>query len=195
MAAWKLAPALAAGCSVVLKPAEQTPLTALRLAGLAREAGLPDGVLNVVPGFGETAGQAIGRHMDIDVVSFTGSTETGALFLQYAGQSNLKSVGLEMGGKSPFLILEDAEISDELIENAVQAALWNGGQNCSANMRQYVPRARQDEYVSRLAERIEAIRVGDPLLADTDIGAMVTKDHRSRILAYIDSGLEEGADW
>ncbi len=193
MAAWKLAPALASGCSVVLKPAEQTPLTALRLAGLAREAGLPDGVLNVVPGVGETAGQAIGRHMDIDVVSFTGSTETGALFLQYAGQSNLKSVGLEMGGKSPFLILEDAEITDDLIENAVQAALWNGGQNCSANMRQYVPRGLQDEYVSRLAERIEAIQVGDPLLTDTDIGAMVTKDHRSRILAYIDSGLEEGA--
>jgi len=122
MAAWKLAPALAAGCSAVLKPAEQTPLTALRLAELAAEAGLPPGVLNVLPGFGETAGQAIGRHPGIDVVSFTGSTEVGAYFLKYSAESNLKPVGLEMGGKSPFIVLDDAEINDDLVSNAVSAA-------------------------------------------------------------------------
>ncbi len=138
MAAWKLAPALAAGCSVLLKPAEQTPLTALRLAALAAEAGVPAGVLNVLPGHGETAGQAIGRHKGIDVVSFTGSTEVGAYFLKYSAESNLKPVGLEMGGKSPFIVLEDADLNDDLISNAVSAACWNGGQNCSANMRQIV---------------------------------------------------------
>lgn len=193
MAAWKLAPALAAGCSVVLKPAEQTPLTALRLAALAAEAGLPDGVLNVLPGFGETAGQAIGRHMDIDVVSFTGSTETGALFLKYAGESNLKTVALEMGGKSPLLVMEDATIDDYLIDNAVAAALWNGGQNCSANMRQYVHRSRHEEFLSRLAARIDRLKVGDPLDASTEMGAMVSREQRARVLGYIESGLAEGA--
>src|SRR5690606_18705016 len=129
MAAWKLAPALAAGCSAVVKPAEQTPLTALALARLASEAGLPDGVLNVLPGLGETAGQAVGRHNDIDVVSFTGSTEVGGYFLRYAGESNLKVVGLEMGGKSPFIVLEDAPIDETLIDHATTSAFWNGGQN------------------------------------------------------------------
>ncbi len=112
MAAWKLAPALAAGCSCIVKPAEQTPLSILRLAALAQKAGLPAGVLNVLPGMGETTGQAIGRHQDIDIVSFTGSTEVGGYFLRYAGESNLKAVGLEMGGKSPFLVLDDADMTD-----------------------------------------------------------------------------------
>lgn len=138
MAAWKLAPALAVGCSAVLKPAEQTPLSALRLAELAMEAGLPPGVLDVVSGFGETAGQAIGRHNDIDAVSFTGSTEVGAYFLKYASESNLKPVGLGMGGKSPMIVLDDADIDDTLVSSAINAAFWNGGQNCSANMRQIV---------------------------------------------------------
>lgn len=193
MVAWKLAPALAAGCSVVLKPAEQTPLTALRLAALAAEAGVPDGVFNVVPGFGETAGQAIGRHPDIDVVSFTGSTETGALFLRYAGESNLKSVALELGGKSPLLVLEDAVIDDYLVNNAVAAAMWNGGQNCSANMRQYVHRLRYEEFLSRVVARVEALRVGDPLDATTEIGAMVSQEQRDRVVRYIQSGVEQGA--
>ncbi|WP_346432592.1 aldehyde dehydrogenase [Pseudohoeflea coraliihabitans] len=193
MAAWKVAPALAAGCSVVVKPAEQTPLTALRLAQLALEAGVPAGVLNVVPGFGETAGQAIGRHADIDVVSFTGSTEIGAMFLRYASDSNLKPVGLEMGGKSPFIVLDDAEINEALIENAVMAALWNGGQNCSANMRQYVSAGRKAEYLDKVSARISRLKVGDPLDPETDIGAMVSSEHRDRVMSYIEKGVSEGA--
>ena len=152
MAAWKLAPALAAGCSAVLKPAEQTPLTALRLAELAMEAGVPAGVLNVVPGFGETAGAAIGKHMDIDVVSFTGSTEVGAYFLRYSSESNLKPVGLEMGGKSPFLVLDDARIDDDLVNFAITSAFWNGGQNCSANMRQIVHAKVRDEFLDKVLD-------------------------------------------
>ena len=193
MAAWKLAPALAAGCSVVVKPAEQTPLTALKLAELAVEAGLPDGVLNVLPGFGETAGQAIGRHPDIDVVSFTGSTEVGGMFLRYSSESNLKPVGLEMGGKSPFIVLEDAPIDDRLVANAVSAALWNGGQNCSANMRQFVPRSRKEEFLSKVLARVEALKVGDPLDPATDMGSMVTQEHQRRVLGFIETGVSQGA--
>ena len=187
MAAWKAAPALASGCSVVLKPAEQTPLTALRLAELATEAGVPPGVFNVVPGFGETAGQAIGRHPDIDVVSFTGSTEVGAYFLRYSSESNLKPVGLEMGGKSPMIMLEDAVINDDLVSNAVSAACWNGGQNCSANMRQLVHAKVKDEFLDRVLEKVRALKVGDPLDAATQMGSMITKEHRERVLGYVES--------
>ncbi len=193
MAAWKLAPALAAGCSAVLKPAEQTPLTALRLAELAAEAGLPAGVLNVLPGFGETAGQAIGRHDDIDVVSFTGSTEVGAYFLKYSAESNLKPVGLEMGGKSPFIVLEDAEISDDLVANAVSAACWNGGQNCSANMRQIVHAKVKDEFVGKVLDKIRDLKVGDPLDPATQMGSMISQEHQRRVLGYIATGEKEGA--
>jgi len=193
MAAWKLAPALATGCSAVLKPAEQTPLTALRLAELALEAGVPPGVLNVVPGFGETAGQAIGRHADIDVVSFTGSTEVGAYFLKYASESNLKPVGLEMGGKSPFIVLDDAPIDDELIANAVSAACWNGGQNCSANMRQIVGSRVKDEFLEKVVAKVAALKVGDPLDPATEMGSMVSEEHRARVEGYIAAGQEEGA--
>jgi aldehyde dehydrogenase (NAD+)/gamma-glutamyl-gamma-aminobutyraldehyde dehydrogenase len=193
MAAWKLAPALAAGCSAVLKPAEQTPLTALRLAELAMEAGVPAGVLNVVPGFGETAGQAIGRHMDIDAVSFTGSTEVGACFLKYSSESNLKPVGLEMGGKSPFIVLDDAPIDDDLVNFAVTAAFWNGGQNCSANMRQIVDRKVRDTFLDKVLARVKTIRLGDPLDPATDLGSMVSLEHQSRVLSYIERGAREGA--
>jgi acyl-CoA reductase-like NAD-dependent aldehyde dehydrogenase len=193
MAAWKAAPALASGCSVVLKPAEQTPLTALRLAELASEAGVPPGVFNVVPGFGETAGQAIGRHPDIDVVSFTGSTEVGAYFLRYSSESNLKPVGLEMGGKSPMIILEDAVINDDLVSNAVSAACWNGGQNCSANMRQLVHEKVKDEFLDRVLEKIRALKVGDPLDTATQMGSMITNEHRERVLGYVETGKAEGA--
>jgi acyl-CoA reductase-like NAD-dependent aldehyde dehydrogenase len=193
MAAWKLAPALAAGCSAVLKPAEQTPLTALRLAELAAEAGLPAGVLNVLPGYGETAGQAIGRHPGIDVVSFTGSTEVGAYFLKYSAESNLKPVGLEMGGKSPFIVLEDAEISDDLVANAVSAACWNGGQNCSANMRQIVHAKVKDEFLGKVLDGIRAIKVGDPLDPATQMGSMISEEHQRRVLGYIATGEREGA--
>ena len=193
MAAWKLAPALAAGCSVVLKPAEQTPLTALRLAALAAEAGIPDGVLNVLPGLGETTGQAIGRHPDIDAVSFTGSTEVGAMFLRYAADSNMKTVGLEMGGKSPLIVLEDAVIDDEMIANVVMAACWNGGQNCSANMRQIIHHSRKDEFLERVAVRLKNLVVGDPFDPATEIGAMISAEHRQRVLGYIAAGKSEGA--
>jgi aldehyde dehydrogenase (NAD+)/gamma-glutamyl-gamma-aminobutyraldehyde dehydrogenase len=193
MAAWKLAPALAAGCSAVLKPAEQTPLTALRLAELAMEAGLPAGVLNVVPGFGETAGRAIGLHADIDVVSFTGSTEVGGYFLDYAARSNLKPVGLEMGGKSPMIVLDDAEIDDALVSSAVSAAFWNGGQNCSANMRQIVDLRVKDAFLEKVLAKTRALRVGDPLDPTTDLGSMVSVEHQDRVLGYIQAGKDEGA--
>jgi acyl-CoA reductase-like NAD-dependent aldehyde dehydrogenase len=193
MAAWKLAPALSAGCSVVLKPAEQTPLTALRLAELASEAGVPAGVLNVVPGFGETAGQAIGRHNDIDVVSFTGSTEVGGLFLKYSSESNLKPIGLEMGGKSPFIVLDDADIDETLVSSAVSAAFWNGGQNCSANMRQIVDLKVKDAFLDKVLAKTKALSVGDPLDPTTDLGAMVSEEHRGRVLSYIEVGKKEGA--
>lgn len=193
MAAWKLAPALAAGCSCIVKPAEQTPLTALRLAELAREAGVPDGVLNVLPGMGETTGQAIGRHNDIDIVSFTGSTEVGGYFLRYAGESNLKAIGLEMGGKSPFIVLDDADLNDDLIEHAATSAFWNGGQNCSANMRQLVDAKIADDYLDKVVARAKAYKVGNPLDPDTDIGAMVTREHMAQVTGYIDKGAAEGA--
>lgn len=192
MAAWKLAPALAAGCSCIVKPAEQTPLTALRLAELAQEAGIPAGVLNVLPGLGETTGQAIGRHPDIDIVSFTGSTEVGGYFLRYAGESNLKVIGLEMGGKSPFIVLDDADLTDDLIEHAATAAFWNGGQNCSANMRQIVDAKIADSYLEKVTERAKKYRVGDPLDPETDIGAMISFEHMARVTGYINQGRTEG---
>ena len=193
MVAWKLAPALAAGCSCIVKPAEQTPLTALRLAELAREAGVPDGVLSVLPGLGETTGQAIGRHGDIDIVSFTGSTEVGGYFLRYAGESNLKVVGLEMGGKSPFIVLDDADLNDDLIEHAATSAFWNGGQNCSANMRQLVDARIAEDFLDKVVTRAKAYKVGDPLDTSTDIGAMITSEHMARVTNYIDKGTAEGA--
>ena len=157
------------------------------------EAGIPEGVLNILPGFGETAGQAIGRHPDIDVVSFTGSTEVGGLFLRYASESNLKPVGLEMGGKSPFIVLEDAPIDDRLVSNAVSAALWNGGQNCSANMRQFVSVKRKDEFLEKVLARVQALKVGDPLDPATEMGSMVTAEHQRRVLGFIETGMREGA--
>ncbi len=193
MATWKLAPALASGCSVLVKPAEETSLTALCLAELAIEAGIPAGVLNVLTGPGETTGRLIGQHLDIDAVSFTGSTDVGRLFLQYAGSSNLKTVGLEMGGKSPFIVLDDADLTPDLIDNAVMAAFWNGGQNCSANMRQLVARSRQDAYVEKIIARSKQIVLGDPLDPRTDMGPMISAGQRNRVRSYIGKGIDEGA--
>ena len=194
MAVWKIAPALAAGCSIVVKPAEQTPLSTLKLGELAVEAGIPAGVLNIVPGLGETAGQAIGLHNDVDTVSFTGSTEVGRLFMRYSGDSNLKSVGLEMGGKSPFIVLDDAMINDDLIEHAAMAAFWNGGQNCSANMRQIIAAPLVDEFMDKMLKRVEAFKLGDPLDPETTIGSMITAEHKDRVMGYIASGKTEGAN-
>ncbi|MFC3051840.1 aldehyde dehydrogenase [Kordiimonas pumila] len=194
MAAWKLAPALASGCSAIVKPAEQTSYTALRLAELAAEAGIPAGVLNILPGLGETTGQAIGRHHGIDVVSFTGSTEVGRYFLKYSSESNLKPIGLEMGGKSPFIILGDTKITDDLIDNAVSSAFWNGGQNCSANMRQIVDKKIVEEFTHRVVEKTKKIAVGNPLDPLTELGPMVTLEHRNTVMRYVEAGRTGGAD-
>jgi aldehyde dehydrogenase (NAD+)/gamma-glutamyl-gamma-aminobutyraldehyde dehydrogenase len=158
-----------------------------------QEAGVPDGVINILPGYGETAGKAIGMHNDIDTVSFTGSSEVGRMFMRYSGDSNLKGVGLEMGGKSPFIVLEDAILDDELIEHAAMSAFWNGGQNCSANMRQLIAAPLVDEFTRRIIERVKAFKLGDPLDPATDIGSMITKDHKEMVMSYIQSGLAEGA--
>tara|TARA_B100000929_G_C15425587_1_gene392903 strand:- start:47 stop:1033 length:987 start_codon:yes stop_codon:yes gene_type:complete len=192
MAAWKAAPALAAGCSVILKPAEQTPLSTIKFAELAAEAGLPPGVLNVVPGFGK-AGEAIGRHNDIDAVSFTGSTEVGALFMRYSGESNLKTIGLEMGGKSPFIVLDDAKVDDNLIEHAVNSAFWNGGQNCSANMRQIIDVKIKDDFLDKVLKKTKTLKVGDPLNPKTEMGSMISDEHFERVNGYISKGINEGA--
>jgi len=192
MAVWKAAPALAAGCSIIIKPAEDTPLTALRVAKLASEAGIPDGVFNVVPGYGDV-GEALGRHNDVDAVSFTGSTEVGGYFMKYSGESNLKTVGLEMGGKSPFIVLEDAKINDTLIDNAINSAFWNGGQNCSANMRQIIHSKIKDKFLDKVSKRIKNIKVGDPLNTDSNMGSMISKGHLAKVDGYIQKGIDEGA--
>jgi len=187
MATWKLAPALATGNSVVLKPAEQSPLSALRLAELAAEAGLPDGVLNVVPGFGEEAGEALGRHADVDVLVFTGSTAVGKLFMRYAGESNMKQVWLETGGKSPNLIFPDADL-DAAADMAAFGIFFNQGEVCSANSRMLVHASIADEMIERMRVRAEAIRPGNPLDPATKMGAMVDAGHADRVAEFIASG-------
>ncbi len=184
MATWKLAPALATGCSVVLKPAEQSPLSALRLAELAAEAGLPEGVLNVVPGLGEEAGQALGLHPDVDVIAFTGSTAVGKLFQTYAGRSNMKQVWLETGGKSPNLIFPDADL-DAAADMAAFGIFFNAGEVCSANSRLLVHREVHDAMVERLAARAAAVVQGDPLDPATTMGPMVDAGHAARVEGFI----------
>jgi len=192
MAVWKAAPALAAGCSVIIKPAEDTPLTAIRVAQIAKEAGIPDGVFNVVPGFGDV-GEALGRHNDVDAVSFTGSTEVGGYFMKYSGESNLKTVGLEMGGKSPFIVLGDAIITDDLINNAINSAFWNGGQNCSANMRQIIHSKVKEEFLDKVLKKVKKIKVGDPLDPETNMGSMISEKHLATVDGFIQKGIDEGA--
>ncbi|MDA9629564.1 aldehyde dehydrogenase [Candidatus Pelagibacter sp.] len=192
MAVWKMAPALAAGCSVIIKPAEDTPLTAIRVAQIGKEAGIPDGVLNVLPGYGDV-GEALGRHEDVDAVSFTGSTEVGGYFLKYSSESNLKPVALEMGGKSPFIVLEDAKINDDLIDNAINSAFWNGGQNCSANMRQIVHKKVKDEFLDKVIKKVKKLKVGDPLDLKSNMGSMISKNHLQTVDGFIQKGIDEGA--
>jgi gamma-glutamyl-gamma-aminobutyraldehyde dehydrogenase len=186
LASWKLAPALLAGNSVVLKPAEQSPLSALRLGELAMDAGLPAGVLNVVPGFGETAGRALGLHADVDCVAFTGSTEVGKLFLRYSSESNAKPVWLECGGKSPNLVFADAEDLDKAADMAAFGIFFNQGEVCSANSRLLVERSIRDEFVERLLERARDVRVGDPLDPETTMGPLVDEQHAEKVLGYIE---------
>jgi len=192
MAVWKMAPALATGCSVIIKPAEDTPLTAIKVAKTASEAGIPDGVLNVLPGYGDV-GEALGRHNDVDAVSFTGSTEVGGYFMKYSGESNLKTVGLEMGGKSPFIVLDDAKITDDLIDNAINSAFWNGGQNCSANMRQIIHYKIKDEFLDKVSKKVKSLKVGDPLDLENNMGSMISKVHLQKVDSYIQKGIDEGA--
>jgi 4-guanidinobutyraldehyde dehydrogenase / NAD-dependent aldehyde dehydrogenase len=194
MASWKVGPALATGCSVVLKPAEQSPLTALRLAELASEAGVPDGVLQVVPGFGETAGQALGRHMDVDLVAFTGSTEVGKLFLRYSGESNMKRLALECGGKSPHIVMQDCGDLDAAAEAAAWGVFYNQGEVCNAGSRLLVHESLKDEFLERVVRVAETIRPGDPLDSETRMGAIVDRTQLDRVLGYIEAGREQGAD-
>jgi 4-guanidinobutyraldehyde dehydrogenase / NAD-dependent aldehyde dehydrogenase len=194
MASWKVGPALATGCSVVLKPAEQSPLTALRLAELAAEAGVPDGVLQVVPGFGETAGQALGRHMEVDLVAFTGSTEVGKLFLRYSGESNMKRLALECGGKSPHIVMQDCGGLDAAAEAAAWGVFYNQGEVCNAGSRLLVHESLKDDFLERVVRVSEKIRPGDPLDPETRMGAIVDRAQLDRVLGYIESGLDQGAD-
>lgn len=188
MATWKCAAALAVGNSVVLKPAEQSPLSALRLAELAVEAGLPEGVLNVVPGFGPTAGKALGLHMDVDCLAFTGSTAVGKLFLEYAGQSNMKQVWLETGGKSPNLVFADAADLDAAADMAAFGIFFNQGEVCSANSRLLVEREVKDDLVAKLVARAEATQPGDPLDPASKMGAMVDANQTEQVMRYIEIG-------
>jgi gamma-glutamyl-gamma-aminobutyraldehyde dehydrogenase len=193
MAAWKLGPSLATGNSVVIKPASQTSLSLLRIAELASEAGLPDGVLNVVPGPGDTVGEAIGRHMDVDVVAFTGSTEVGRKFLHWSAESNLKRVVLELGGKSPQVVFADAPDLQEVAGHVANAIFWNMGENCSAGSRLIVQRSVRDALLEKLVEVTRTWHVGDPMDPATRVGPMITRAHMERVLSYVALGVEEHA--
>ncbi|WP_221793090.1 aldehyde dehydrogenase [Oceanobacter mangrovi] len=192
IAAWKLAPALMAGNSVVLKPAEQSPLTALRLAGLAKQAGLPDGVFNVVTGYGEVVGQALGLHMDVDCLTFTGSTAVGKLFMRYSADSNMKQVWPETGGKSPNLIFADCDL-DAAVEHAALGIFFNQGEVCSANSRILVASSIYDAFVEKFVAKANAMVVGDPLEAATEVGMLIDSQHAGRVRGFIQQAIDEGA--
>ncbi|MBV1885868.1 MAG: aldehyde dehydrogenase [Parvibaculaceae bacterium] len=194
MAAWKFAPALAAGNSVIVKPAEQSPLTCLRVAELASQAGIPDGVFQVLPGYGETAGQALGRHMDVDMVTFTGSTEIGKRFLCYAGESNMKHVSLECGGKTPNIIFADAPDLDAAAYDAGMAIFHNSGQVCSASSRLLIEDSIHDSFLSAVQKVCADMIPADPLDPETTMGSMVDKNQMDRVLAYIQAGKQQGAE-
>jgi phenylacetaldehyde dehydrogenase len=190
MAAWKLGPALTTGNTVVLKPAEQTPLTAIRLAGLLAEAGVPDGVVNVISGFGETAGAALAAHPLVDKVAFTGSTEVGRLIV-HAAAGNLKKVSLELGGKSPNIVFDDA--SPEAVAGAANAIFFNHGQCCVAGSRLFVQQSRFDEVIEGVSEIAKSIKLGPGMSADTQMGPLVSDEQLRRVTGYLESGKEDGA--
>ncbi|KMT07275.1 hypothetical protein BVRB_6g149050 [Beta vulgaris subsp. vulgaris] len=192
MFVWKVAPALACGNTIVLKTAEQTPLTALYAAKLLHEAGLPDGVLNVVSGYGPTAGGALASHMDVDKLAFTGSTVTGKLVLEMAAKSNLKPVTLELGGKSPFIVCKDADI-DKAVELAHFALFFNQGQCCCAGSRTYVHESVYDEFVEKAKARAIQRVVGDPFRKDIEQGPQIDSEQFEKVMQYIKSGIESGA--
>lgn len=192
MAAWKLGAALATGCTVVLKPAEQTPLSALYLAELAEEAGFPEGVINVIPGFGETTGAPLVKHPEVDKVAFTGSTEVGKYIMKEASNT-LKRVTLELGGKSPNIILPDADMS-KAIPGAFAGIMFNQGQVCSAGSRLFVQKKAFDNVVSDLVTHSKSIKQGEGLNKDTQMGPLVSKEQQDRVVNYINKGKEEGAE-
>jgi aldehyde dehydrogenase (NAD+) len=192
MQAWKWGPGLAAGCTLVLKPAEQTPLTALRIAALAQEAGFPAGVINVVPGFGPTAGAGLSGHMDVDKVAFTGEYLTGQLIMEAAAKSNLKRVSLELGGKSPNVVFADADL-DAAVEGAYFGLFFNQGQCCCAGSRLFVEDKVHDQFVEKVLARAKTQKVGDPFDPATTQGPQVSQEQFDRIMGYIDAGKKEGA--
>ncbi len=194
MATWKLGPALATGNSVILKPSEKSPLTAIRIAQLAAEAGLPEGVLNVLPGFGHTAGQALALHMDVDVIAFTGSTRTGKRMLEYAGQSNMKRIWLECGGKSPIIVLADTRDIARAATAAAWAIFFNQGEVCTAASRLLVQDSIKDQVLEKVIEVGRTLKPGDPLDPATKLGAIVDTLQMDSVLKYIESGRSEGAD-
>jgi gamma-glutamyl-gamma-aminobutyraldehyde dehydrogenase len=193
MVAWKLGPALAAGNSVIIKPAETTSMTTLRVAELAIEAGIPAGVLNVLPGLGPDVGEPLGMHNDVQVVSFTGSTVTGRRFLEYSARSNLKRIVLECGGKSPSVVLADAENLDSIAENIVNAALWNMGQNCTANSRIIIHKDIKAELSAKILAEMENWKTGDPMNPEHMLGSIVSRIQYDKIMSYIEIGKKEGA--
>src|SRR5437867_170853 len=192
MQAWKWGPALATGCTTVLKPAEQTPLTALRVAGLAQEAGYPDGVVNVIPGYGPTAGAAISGHKDIDKVAFTGEYLTGQIIMEAAAKSNLKRVSLELGGKSPNVVFADADL-DAAVEGAYFGLFFNQGQCCCAGSRLFVEEKVHDQFLEKLVKKAKTQKVGDPFDLETTQGPQVSQEQFDRIMGYIEAGQNEGA--
>jgi len=185
MLAWKIGPALASGCSVVVKPAAETSLTALRIAELAAEAGLPRGVLNIVTGMGVDAGEALGRHPDVDMVSFTGSMATGRRFLNYSAESNLKEVVLELGGKNPCIVLDDAEDLDAVAAHVVNGVFWNMGQNCSAASRLIVQKGVKDKLLQKLKVHAREWIVGEPLNPEVRVGALISTGHFDKVCRYM----------
>jgi acyl-CoA reductase-like NAD-dependent aldehyde dehydrogenase len=193
MASWKIGPVLATGNSLVLKPSEKSPLSALRVAELAVEAGLPPGVFNVVPGFGGSAGKALAAHMDVDCIAFTGSTATGKTVMQYAAQSNLKKVGLECGGKSPNIVLADCPDIDKAAKAAAFAIFFNQGEMCSAGSRLLVAESIKDQMLEKIAAVGRFMKPGDPLDPATKLGAIVDETQMNRVLSYIDAGKSDGA--
>ncbi|HSH12359.1 MAG TPA: aldehyde dehydrogenase, partial [Desulfurivibrionaceae bacterium] len=193
MTAWKVAPALAAGNSVILKPSEKSPLSALRLAQLAKEAGLPSGVFQVLPGFGHTVGKALALSMDVDCLSFTGSTQVGKQLMQYAGQSNLKKLYLECGGKSPNIVFADCRDLDRVARHAAEAIFHNQGEVCIAGSRLLVENSVREAFVEKLLEAAATMQPGNPLDPESFMGAMVDETQHRRVLDYIRQGVEEGA--
>lgn len=193
LACLKIAPVLAAGNCIILKPAEQSPLTTLRIAELASEAGIPDGVLNVIPGYGETAGRALGLHPDVDAISFTGSTEIGKLFMKYSAESNLKRIFLECGGKSPNIVMADCTNLTEAAKAAVKGAFYNQGEVCCAPTRLIIDEKIKDQFLEKIFHFSQDFQPNDPLNPSTKMGALVDKNQFQRVLNFIDEGKKEGA--